>query len=141
MVWLGMPALFWLINGDIAGTNIALLGVVTLVGGAFASVAGVNIRPLIMNVNEPEMRGMALSLQVLLPRSHLACACAGCLGVTIQPPWYETGTCLVQLEAIARVFVLVNLRYNRLRTRLKLYRFVLDISVSYYMMYQAHICA
>lgn len=71
MVWLGMPALFWLINGDIKGTNIALLASVTFVGGAAASVAGVNIRPLIMNVNEPEMRGMALSLQVFcLPTPH-----------------------------------------------------------------------
>jgi len=65
-VWLGTPVLLWLVNGDVLHASPALTVIGTFLGGAVASVAGVTLRPIIMNVNEPETRGMALSLQATL---------------------------------------------------------------------------
>ena len=64
-VWLGMPTLFALVNSDaLLAQPAALLLPVLFLGGAVASIASVVIRPLIMNVNMPESRGIALAFQV-----------------------------------------------------------------------------
>ena len=63
-VWLGTPVLLWMVNGNLANANVPMTAVITFLGGGAASVAAVTLRPLIMNVNEPETRGIALSLQV-----------------------------------------------------------------------------
>lgn len=50
----------------VAGRSIALpfTAVFSLIGGAIASVAGPNLRAVLLNVNEPETRGVAFALQV-----------------------------------------------------------------------------
>lgn len=64
-VWAGMPALFVLVNDRaVAQWPLPALVLFVFAGGSVASVAGVVIRPLIMNVNAPESRGVALALQV-----------------------------------------------------------------------------
>jgi predicted MFS family arabinose efflux permease len=64
-VWAGMPLLFAVINWKLAvSLPMLVLLPVLFLGGAVASIAGVIIRPLIMNVNLPETRGIALAFQV-----------------------------------------------------------------------------
>jgi sugar phosphate permease len=64
-VWAGMPLLFAIINSKLAvSLPMPLLLPLLFLGGAVASIASVVIRPLIMNVNLPETRGIALAFQV-----------------------------------------------------------------------------
>lgn len=70
-VWLGIPGLLWLINADVTAMSAVSMYAIAFFAGVVASVAGVEIRPLLMNCNEPEARGIVLALQVcwLEPRS------------------------------------------------------------------------
>jgi predicted MFS family arabinose efflux permease len=64
-VWLGMPSLYALVNAEtLLHWSLAALVAFMVAGGVLASVAGVIVRPLVMNVNVPESRGVALALQV-----------------------------------------------------------------------------
>jgi hypothetical protein len=38
--------------------------IITIIGGIFAAAPGANIKAAVMNVNEPETRGVAFALQV-----------------------------------------------------------------------------
>jgi hypothetical protein len=76
-VWLGMPAVFVLVDSpSVLAWPLPLLLTFTFLGGALASMAGVLVRPLVMNVNMPESRGVALAFQVWL---HLAWICVSAL--------------------------------------------------------------
>lgn len=62
---LGAPPMWFVINAD----NRALLGltfVAALLTGVGSSVVGPNMRAMLLNVNEPEARGIALALQTML---------------------------------------------------------------------------
>ena len=85
-VWAGMPALAVLVNSNAAlRLPPALLLAWVFMGGAVASVAGVIIRPLVMNVNMPESRGVALALQVP-PALHPRSAAASATDLLVEPP-------------------------------------------------------
>eukprot|EP00798_Chlamydomonas_sp_ICE-L_P021214 gene21214-28123_t len=58
------PMLF-LVNMDLQSTSIVFTGFMAIVAGALASVAGPNLRAILLNVNEPETRGVACALQTL----------------------------------------------------------------------------
>jgi predicted MFS family arabinose efflux permease len=67
-VWLGAPALFVLVNSAaVQRWPLPPLLAFMFAAGTMASVAGVIIRPLVMNVNVPEARGVALALQARCP--------------------------------------------------------------------------
>lgn len=68
-VWLGIPALIWLINADVTAVPTSSVCALSFFSGLVASIAGVEIRPLLMNCNEPEARGIVLALQVGAPLS------------------------------------------------------------------------
>ena len=71
-VWLGMPAVFVLVDSaSVLTWPLPLLLAFTFLGGALASVAGVLVRPLVMNVNMPESRGVALAFQARPARPDL----------------------------------------------------------------------
>ncbi|EFJ46143.1 hypothetical protein VOLCADRAFT_93591 [Volvox carteri f. nagariensis] len=59
----GIGPLYALINSDLQRMGLAASCFVAALGGAVASVAGPNLRSVILNVNEPETRGVALALQ------------------------------------------------------------------------------
>lgn len=63
-VWLGIPPLLWLINADVTTFPVRSVCALAFFAGLVASIAGVEIRPLLMNCNEPEARGIVLALQV-----------------------------------------------------------------------------
>eukprot|EP00892_Ulva_mutabilis_P007444 jgi/Ulvmu1/5071/UM021_0088.1 len=65
-VWIGTPPLLWLINADVTAIPAAAVYAIAFIAGVTASVAGVEIRPLLMNCNEPEARGIVLALQATL---------------------------------------------------------------------------
>ena len=63
-VWLGLPSLYALVNAvTLLHWSLAALVAFMVAGGVLASVAGVTMRPLVMNVNAPESRGVALALR------------------------------------------------------------------------------
>ncbi|KAG2447464.1 hypothetical protein HYH02_007785 [Chlamydomonas schloesseri] len=62
-VLLGIAPLYVLINADLQAMGLGGTCVLSAIGGAVASVAGPNLRSVMLNVNEPETRGVALALQ------------------------------------------------------------------------------
>ncbi|KAG2422826.1 hypothetical protein HXX76_015768 [Chlamydomonas incerta] len=62
-VLLGIAPLYVLINADLQAMGLGATCVLSAIGGAVASVAGPNLRSVMLNVNEPETRGVALALQ------------------------------------------------------------------------------
>lgn len=69
-VWLGIAPLLWLINADVRAVPVSSVFALAFFAGVVASVAGVEIRPVLMNCNEPEARGIVLALQVPLSLPH-----------------------------------------------------------------------
>jgi predicted MFS family arabinose efflux permease len=63
--WLGMPTVFWLLNADVDRARPSAVAFFAFFGGVMASIAGVIVRPVLMNVNEPETRGLVLAFQVI----------------------------------------------------------------------------
>ncbi|GLI68460.1 hypothetical protein VaNZ11_012882, partial [Volvox africanus] len=59
----GIGPLYALINADLQHIGLAATCFLAALGGAVASVAGPNLRSVMLNVNEPETRGVALALQ------------------------------------------------------------------------------
>lgn len=51
-------------HADLQAIGLGATCALSLFGGAIASVAGPNLRAVMLNVNEPETRGVALALQV-----------------------------------------------------------------------------
>ncbi len=49
---------------DLKRMGLAATCAVAVVAGTVASVAGPNLRSIMLNVNEPDMRGLAIALQV-----------------------------------------------------------------------------
>jgi predicted MFS family arabinose efflux permease len=77
--WLGTPALLVLVNDDsLTSWPLLWLLVFVFLGGSVASITGVVIRPLVMNVNVPESRGIALALQVRKRAPHSCVLLALC---------------------------------------------------------------
>ncbi|KAG2490341.1 hypothetical protein HYH03_011288 [Edaphochlamys debaryana] len=62
-VLLGIGPLYAIINADLQRLGLGFTCFLSLLGGAVASVAGPNLRSVMLNVNEPETRGVALALQ------------------------------------------------------------------------------
>ncbi|GLC48102.1 hypothetical protein PLESTB_000715300 [Pleodorina starrii] len=62
-VLLGIAPLYVLINADLQRLGLGATCFLAALGGAVASVAGPNLRSVMLNVNEPETRGVALALQ------------------------------------------------------------------------------
>lgn len=62
---LGAPPLWYLVNADLRGSLPAAFAAAAL-AGVMSSVVGPNMRAMMMNVNEPETRGVALALQTML---------------------------------------------------------------------------
>ncbi|KAK9830293.1 hypothetical protein WJX72_010834 [[Myrmecia] bisecta] len=65
-VALGTLPMYWLINADLLAQPLGLVFLAGFAGGALASVAGPNVRAVLLDVNEPETRGVALALQTVL---------------------------------------------------------------------------
>jgi sugar phosphate permease len=63
--WAGIGPLAWLLNADVAGAGLGAACVMAALAGAIASVPGPNLRAVMLNVNPPEARGVALALQSL----------------------------------------------------------------------------
>ncbi|GIL90022.1 hypothetical protein Vretimale_18101 [Volvox reticuliferus] len=59
----GIGPLYAIINADLQRIGLAATCFLAALGGAVASVAGPNLRSVMLNVNEPETRGVALALQ------------------------------------------------------------------------------
>jgi len=61
------PPMLWLVNDPLEEhAAVALACIAVFMGGFSASACGPSIRAMIMNVNEPETRGVALALHVVL---------------------------------------------------------------------------
>lgn len=64
-ILLGIGPLYYLVNADLVNISYLLTGIITLLGGFFAAFPGPILRAVMLNVNEPELRGAALALQSL----------------------------------------------------------------------------
>ena len=62
---LGCLPMAWLLNADVQAHYPTAL-VVALAVGLASSVVGPNVRAMVLDVNEPESRGLALALQTML---------------------------------------------------------------------------
>jgi MFS family permease len=63
--WAGIAPLAWLLNADVAAAGLGAACAVAACAGFIASVPGPNLRAVMLNVNPPEARGVALALQSL----------------------------------------------------------------------------
>lgn len=65
-VMLAIPPIMWVVNASMhTQLQLSLVVVAVFLGGGLASVPGPNIRAVLLNVNEPETRGVALALHVV----------------------------------------------------------------------------
>lgn len=62
-VFLYVPR-YYLVNAHLKHIPLGLTFAVALLSGCCSGVSGPNLRAIILNVNEPETRGVALALQV-----------------------------------------------------------------------------
>ncbi|PRW58958.1 MFS family transporter: sugar [Chlorella sorokiniana] len=62
---LGTLPMLWLVNADVAAVP-ALTVMFAFLSGALSGTVGPNMRAMMLNVNEPETRGIALALQTML---------------------------------------------------------------------------
>ncbi|MCR9141761.1 MAG: MFS transporter [bacterium] len=76
-VWVGALPVFFLVNFDASGvdssTAFALLSVACIVGGFTVSIAGVNIRAILVNTNLPENRGSVFAVFNLADKLGMGC--------------------------------------------------------------------
>ncbi|MEW5311908.1 MAG: hypothetical protein WDW38_003584 [Sanguina aurantia] len=59
----GIGPLLYLVNAPLRNIPFSVTAFIAILGGAASSVAGPNMRAIILNVNTPETRGLALALQ------------------------------------------------------------------------------
>ncbi|GFH14297.1 MFS domain-containing protein, partial [Haematococcus lacustris] len=64
-VFLGIGPLTYLVNAPLPSYPLGATAFLALLGGCFASVAGPNLKAVLLNVNEPETRGVAFALQTM----------------------------------------------------------------------------
>ncbi|KAI7844379.1 hypothetical protein COHA_002177 [Chlorella ohadii] len=62
---LGTLPMLWLVNANVAAMP-ALTVIFAFLSGALSGTVGPNMRAMMLNVNEPETRGIALALQTML---------------------------------------------------------------------------
>jgi MFS family permease len=76
-VFAGAVPVFFLVNFDAGGvsqaTALTLLGVACVVGGFTVSIAGVNIRAILINTNLPENRGSVFAVFNLADKLGMGC--------------------------------------------------------------------
>ncbi|KAL6755542.1 major facilitator superfamily domain-containing protein [Haematococcus lacustris] len=64
-VFLGIGPLTYLVNAPLPSYPLGATAFLALLGGCFASVAGPNLKAVLLNVYEPETRGVAFALQTM----------------------------------------------------------------------------
>lgn len=62
----GIPFMLLLVNADLTTLPLVISALIAIVGGAVASIAGPCVRAILLNVTEPESRGVAVGFQSTL---------------------------------------------------------------------------
>ncbi len=61
----GMAPLYAIINADFAHVGVGFVATMSTISGLVASLPVPNLRAVVLNVNEPELRGIAVALQAM----------------------------------------------------------------------------